>query len=83
MSSYQAENNRFKDFVLTNCYQLIYTSLVGSKEFFTEDYLNRISQHLPVSSLFFEEVQKGMIFNQDGKTQDRYMKVLDEIIRLS
>lgn len=82
MGSYQAENNRFKDFVLLNCYQLIFTSLVGSKEYFTEDYLTRITQYLPVSSPFFGEMQKGMIFNRDEKTQERYMKVLDEIIRI-
>lgn len=83
MGSYQAENNRFKEFVLSNCYQLVFTSLIRSKEFFHEDYLNRTLKYLPVSALFFEEYQKSMIFNQDKKTQERYMKVLDEVIRLS
>jgi hypothetical protein len=45
MNSYQAENNRFKDFVLGNCYQLIYTSVIGSKEYFTEEYLNKIENN--------------------------------------
>lgn len=80
MGSYQAENNRFKEFVLSNCYQLIYTSLVGSKEYFTDEYLRRIELLLPVSCSFYEETQKGMIFHQDNKTQELYMKVLDEII---
>ncbi len=80
MGAYQAENNRFKDFVLSNCYQLIFTSVIGSKEFFSPDYINWIEKYLPVTYQFFEDMKKGLIINQDSKTQKNYMKVMDEII---
>jgi len=78
MNSYQAENNRFKNFVLENCYQLIYTSILGSKEYFREEYLNRIEQYLPVSNHFFKELQNDSFMKQ--KNQGEYLKLLDIII---
>ena len=80
MDSYQAENHAFQRFVLANCYQLIYTSVFGSSEFFTQEYLNRIEKYLPVSCSLYETLQKGMSINQDNDNEDKYLKILDTLI---
>ncbi len=80
MSSYQAENNRFKDFVLLNCYQLVYTSVLRSKAFFSAEYLERIEGLLPVTKNYYDSFRKEMAANLGLENQDKYMKLLDELI---
>jgi hypothetical protein len=80
MGSYQAENDTFKNFVLANCYQLIHTSIIGSKEFFSQKYLDRIEKYLPIKYPFYEEVKKSFFAGEDRRKHDRYLKVLDEVI---
>ena len=80
MDAYQAENDIFKNFILSNCYQLIYSSAIGSKEFFSKDYLDELEKYLPVTYPFLENTKKNLIENKDTKIQDRYMKILDDII---
>lgn len=74
------ENKIFKDFILFNCYLLILTSVIGSKEFFSIDYLNRIEKFLPISCTFFDELLSNRLENQNIKVQDHYMKLLDELL---
>lgn len=78
--SYQAENNIFKNFILSNCYQLIYSSMAGSKEFFSKEYLNKLERYLPVTYHFLENMKKNQIGYKNIKTQDKYMKILDEML---
>jgi len=80
MDSYHSENDVFKNFILSNCYQLIYSSLVGSKEFFSKEYQVKIEKYLPVTYSFLENYKKNMIVNKDRKVQDNYMKMLDDIV---
>jgi hypothetical protein len=79
-TAYQAENEVFKDFVLANCYQLIYTSIIGSKEFFPKEYLDLIERFLPVCVSSYENVKGNLITDKDSRLQDKYMKMLDDII---
>lgn len=78
--NFHVENNNFKDFILRNCYLLIYTSVAGSKEFFSNDYLNSIERYLPVSFSFLDNLLSNRIENQDIKVQDHYMMLLDELL---
>lgn len=80
MGSFQAENDLFKNFVLINCYQLIYTSLIGSKEFFSQEYLNKIEALLPIKYGYLENVKQGFFVPTGSKLHKRYMRILDEII---
>jgi hypothetical protein len=80
MGSFQAENDTFKNFVLENCYQLIYTSLIGSKEFFSREYVDKIENYLPVKYLYYEEVKSGFFATKGSKKHDRYIKILDGVI---
>ncbi len=81
MSSYQAENNGFKDFILANCYQLVLTSVIGSKEYFSQDYIDAIGRYLPVTVAFYEEMQRDMIYNQNSRDPEQYLKLMDVIIK--
>jgi hypothetical protein len=80
MEAYHAENDTFKDFVRSNCYQLIFTSLAGSKKFFSVEYAGQIEKYLPVTYDFLEEWRSSFIINKDEKTQAQYMQLLDHII---
>ena len=82
MLSYQAENDCFKNFVLSNCYQLIYISAIRSKEFFSVKYLNLLEALLPVSMSYYDSFRSEMKMNLDveNSNSNKYMKLLDEIV---
>lgn len=80
---YSPNNILFKNFVLYNCYQLIFTSVYGSKEFFSEAYLLCFEKLLPISPSFLMNSQKTKLAvskESDEKTMKKYMKMLDELI---
>jgi len=80
MESYQAENATFKDFILSNCYQLIYISVAGSKSFFSKEYLDQLGAYLNVSYLFLENIKDNQLKNNIITAEENYMKILDEMI---
>lgn len=80
MNDYHIKDDLYRNFILSNCYQLIYLSIVGSKAFFPQEYLEMIEKYMPVTCIFLENMQKEQIKNKDIKIQDRYMKILDEMI---
>ena len=80
MATYKAENALFQDFVLNNCFQLIYTSVIRSKEFFSQEYLKQIEKYLPVSSSFYDSVSKVILTNQDPDNQKQHLKLLDTLL---
>lgn len=80
MNSYQAEDNHFKDFVLSNCYQLIFISIIRSKAFFSPEYLTRIERLLPVTMHYYDSFNTDMASSFEGKNQRKYQKVLDRLI---
>ncbi len=81
MEAYSAENNSFKEFVKQSSYLLIYSSVAGSREFFSGHYLQQVEKRLPVTVPFLEKMKAGMIEKQDQTTQDQYKKLLDCLIR--
>lgn len=78
--SYPIKNKKFKTFVLANSYQLIYSSVARSKEFFSKDYLYNLEKYLPVHFTFLENANKNMLENKDLKEQKKYIKILDKLI---
>jgi len=81
MISGHAENELFKNFILTNCYQLVFSAIVGNREFFSAGYLDKIEKYFPVSLPFRDKMSRSLKTGMDIKTQDRYMKILDELIQ--
>lgn len=75
-----AEDEEFKKFVLSNCYQLIYFSVYKSREYFSNEYMNQLSEYLPVNYQFIENMKINEIKKPDGKLQEKYLKILDELI---
>lgn len=82
LHDFHAENDVFKNFVLNNCYQLIYSSAVGSREFFSLEYLEKLEKYLPVTYPFLEKMNRKQNDNKDFKIQDKYMNMMDEMIGL-
>lgn len=80
MDTYSAENDSFKNFVLASSDQLIFTSLFGSKEFFTLEYQRQMEAYLPVTSSYLETAKVNSLDRQSNKIQDNYIKVLDLLI---
>lgn len=81
MDSYSAENDTFKNFVLASSNQLIYTSLCGSKEFFSQEYRRNIEKYLPITFSYLEAAKANSLERQEDKVQDNYIKVLDLLIK--
>jgi hypothetical protein len=79
--SYPSDNDVFKNFVLSNCRQLINSSIIASREYFSKEYLETMEGFFPVSYQFLEKMNSNRIDNKDIKIQKRYMKILDEMIR--
>jgi len=82
LHDFQAENDVFKNFILNNCYQLIYSSAGGSREFFSQEYMEKLEKYLPVTYPFLEKMNRRQNENNDFKNQDKYMKIMDEMIDL-
>lgn len=79
-AAYPAENHGFKQFILSNCYQLIYTSVAQSRKFFSQEYLDQIERYLPITYSFLESWKKNRFLGNEDFNQDKYMKILDEMI---
>ncbi len=80
MEAYCAENDTFKNFISASSDQLILSSLIGSKEFFSGEYRARIERYLPVSAFFLETAKSNSPDQQDRALQDNYIRVLDLLI---
>lgn len=81
MEDYQADNEIFKSFILNTSQLLILSSLIGSKEFFSSSYLERIYHLLPVSRSVLETYLDNQMNTVDLKEQKRYMKALDLLLQ--
>lgn len=81
IDSYRSENKVFKDFILRNCYYLVYSSAIGSKEFFTDQYIDKIGNLLPVTIEFIENMKHNNIEGLDLQDQSKYKKIMDCLIR--
>jgi hypothetical protein len=79
---YHAKNEPFKDYIIYCCYQLIFSSVIGSKEFFSEEYLKQIERYLPVTYPFLEKMQSNQFENKDIKIQSKYLNILDELLTI-
>lgn len=78
--NYETENMKFKLFILKNCYQLIFMSVYGSKEHFSDNYLAALETYFPVSFAFVEELKENQGKKKDLTVKRKYMKLLDEIL---
>lgn len=78
--NYETENMKFKAFILENCCQLIFMSVYGSKEHFSEDYLSALEPYFPVSFAFTEELKENQMKKKDLAAKSKYMKLLDEML---
>lgn len=80
INSYQAQNDNLMKFILYHCYQLILSSVVDNKEFFSKEYINKLEKYFLVSYPFLEQLKKKQTENKDIKYQDTYLRILDEMI---
>jgi hypothetical protein len=76
MEDYSAENERFKDFVLNSSYQLLHSSLIRSKEYFSEHYQKNMECYLPVTAAYLEAAKDAILKPQDKKTLYKHKKFL-------
>jgi hypothetical protein len=81
MDTYSAENDTFKNFVLASSNQLIYTSLCGSKDFFSQEYQRTIEKYLPITFPYLDAAKVNSLERQTDRIQKNYIKVLDQLIK--
>lgn len=80
MEAYSAENDTFKNFVMVSSDQLVLTSMLRSKAFFTPQYRSQMEQFLPVTASYLETASANSLEQQNKKVQDNYIKVLDLLL---
>lgn len=80
LGSFKAENDIFKNFVLANCYRLIYTSVIGSREYFSYAYIRKLEQLLPVKTDYIQKLKENLYMPMDRKSDKKYLKMLDVLI---
>jgi hypothetical protein len=81
MADYRSDNESLKRFLLSNSYLLIFSSVIRSREFFSQEYIATIEKYLPFNCSFFMKLQNNNIENMDRKLQIKYRKVLDSLIK--
>jgi len=81
MHDFQAENEPFAGFVLRNCELLILASVIGSRSVFSDAYVEQLEKYLPVSYPFLEKMKIQRIYHPDDSNQNKYLKILDEMVR--
>jgi hypothetical protein len=81
MNAYETPKKEFQGFILQNCYQLIISSVLGSKEYFSSDYITSLEKHFPISFDYLEKLKSSMVVNKENKESLNYMSILDEMIK--
>lgn len=88
---YTTENEAFKRFVLENCFMLLSTSVLGSKEYFSPEYVERLQKCMSISGEYWESARKNPLLIRNeaesgietGRfTEEDSLKMLDVIIGL-
>lgn len=79
--AYPAKDNHLKKFLQDNCYQLIFSSVFKSREFFSEAYLSKLEQYLPVTLSYYDRIYADRPECLDIEKQLNYMNILDELIQ--
>ncbi|NLY98263.1 MAG: hypothetical protein GX082_12720 [Clostridiaceae bacterium] len=82
MERLQTVHEPFKEFLLQNCCNLVYASVLMSKGFFSEAYLKRLESFMPIPAPSVEAYLENRLEELDEKEQKRYRKMLDAIIFL-
>jgi len=83
MNNYHVENDNFKDFVFSASILLILTSSIGSKDFFSQEYLDRLDEFLPIPSSTIKNYLHNQFDQINSKQQDKYLASLDELLKPS
>lgn len=89
VGEYKAEKEEFKQFVLENCYMLLCTSVLGSKEYFSPEYRERLLKYMSISGKYWESVRKNpLLMNSEadnsaeagGFSEANAMQMLDVMV---
>jgi len=80
LTPFKPDNELVKDFVLDNCYQLIFTSVIGSREFFSDEYINRLEKLMIFKTEHMRKLRDSLYKPLDKRNNKKYLKMLDVAI---
>ena len=78
---YRAEDDGIKAFFLSNCYRLVYSSLAGSRKFFSGEYVEKVERHYLLSFAFLDRMKENMAAPGGFGNPDQYLKMIDELVK--
>lgn len=78
LDNYNWKDHSLKEVVLNNCINLVLFSVVLNKEFYSEDYIKRVSRYLPFSLDFIENLKKR--YSDKSFENEKIMVIIDEIV---
>lgn len=84
LENYKWNDDGLKEIVTYNCIMLVLFSIVLNKEYFSKEYINKISKYIPFSIGFIEDKRKDLLdkiretsfYSDNSKT----MAIIDAII---
>lgn len=79
-NNYKSRNEKFKNFILSNCYLLILYGVSENRDSLSPTYLKVLEHYFPVRFMFLENIKNSLKQLNYAESQDTYMKILDEIL---
>ncbi len=74
------QNHNMKDFLLRSSYMLIITGVLGSSEYFSNDYISQLSTYLPISPKCASKMKEELAGGREDWTSGTYLDVIDTML---
>lgn len=80
MKEDRPDQDAFRDFILSNCYLLIYASVFRSRDYFSTDFLKRIEKSFPVTLSSYDRIRQDRMEIREGKNRVNFLEMLDLLL---
>lgn len=81
MDSYTWKSEDLKAVIKENCINLVLFSIILNKKYYSEEYLEKISQFIPFGVDFLEEIRGEYNSKMFDKSEEELMEIIDEIVK--
>lgn len=77
---YHSDDELFKQFILQNCYVLLYTSVIGSRAYLPEGYLENLEKYMPFTVVGWEKIKQKPLFGAELFSQKTMKAMIDVMV---
>lgn len=80
LDKYTWKDKNLKEVVLSNCINLVLFSIILNKEFYSKDYIEKVSKYIPFSIEFIEDMKSKYSEKEFDKENKKLMMLIDEMV---